>query len=91
MAKTAPQFETEILTRVIMPRDGNLTVETANSFLSLRFPDRDIDRMNELAEKSRLGQVSFKEQEELESYSRVGSLLNLIQSKARRSIQAETS
>lgn len=87
MAEIVPQNETEILSRVIAPRDGKLTVEVANSLLSLRFSDCDIDRMNELAEKNRRGEVSSEEREELESYSRVGSFLNLLQSKARQSIR----
>ena len=52
MAEIVTQNETEILSRVIAPRDGKLTVEVANSLLSLRFPDCNIDRMNELAEKN---------------------------------------
>ncbi|MEZ6074854.1 MAG: hypothetical protein R3C56_04000 [Pirellulaceae bacterium] len=58
MAEIVTQNETEILSRVIAPRDGKLTVEVANSLLSLRFPDCNIDRMNELAEKN--GGVKFR-------------------------------
>ena len=86
MEETQIHNETNILTRVISPKNGDLTAEVAGALLGLTFPDTDIERMNELAEKNRQGDITEEEREEMESYSRVGNLLNLLQSKARRSI-----
>jgi len=87
MHKILTQSESSILNRVIAPRDGCLSIEVANSILGFGFSESDISRMNSLAAKNRLGEISADERDELESYSRVGNLLNLLQSKARRSIR----
>jgi hypothetical protein len=78
--------ESAILTRVIAPATGDLSTSAAQAFLGLSFPPSDIERMNSLAEKNRRGEADERELEELEHYSRVGNLLNLLQSKARRSL-----
>ena len=79
--------ESEILSRVIAPQNGNLSEHTAEAFLGLEFPADDIERMNDLAEKNRRGEISELERDEMERYSRVGNLINLLQSKARRSLK----
>jgi hypothetical protein len=78
--------ESAILTRVIAPTTGDLSASVAQAFLGLSFPASDIDHMNDLAEKNRRGEASQSEIEELEHYSRVGNLINMLQSKARRSL-----
>ena len=87
MAELQIPHESDILARVIAPQNGNLPGEIAEAFLRLSFPDQDIDRMNELAEKNRKGEATEEERNELERYSRVGNFLNLLQSKARRSLK----
>jgi hypothetical protein len=47
--------------------------------------------MLDLAEKAREGSLTPAEQGELESYERVGSLLGILQSKARTSLKKESS
>ena len=79
--------ESEILSRVITPQNGNLSGQVAEAFLGLEFPKDDMRRMNELAEKNRHGEISQPERDEMERYSRVGNLINLLQSKARRSLK----
>lgn len=78
--------ESAILTRVIAPATGSLSASAAQAFLGLSFPPSDIARMNELAEKHRRGDANGGEIEELENYSRIGNFINLLQSKARRSL-----
>lgn len=79
--------ESEILSRVIAPQNGNLSGEVAEAFLGLAFPKDDIRRMDELAEKNRHGEIRQSERDEMERYSRVGNLINLLQSKARHSLK----
>ena len=69
--------EAQILTRVIAPEDSPLDRKAA-----------DKQRMDELAEKARQGTLSPDERTEVESYERVGHILNIIQSKARQSLKS---
>ena len=79
--------ESEILSRVIAPENGNLPDHVATALLGLAFPKVDVLRMNQLAEKNRRGETTESERDEMERYSRVGNLINLLQSKARRSLK----
>jgi hypothetical protein len=79
--------EADILSQVIAPDQPTLPVASAQSILALRFNQQAIDRMNELAEKNRHNLLSENEQAELEKYQRVGNFLNLMQAKARLSLQ----
>lgn len=83
--------ESDILTDVIAPQEGNISPELAQMVLRLGFGQAAIDRMNELAEKNRQDVLTDLEREEMEKYMRVGNFLNLIKSKARTSLQAQTS
>jgi hypothetical protein len=57
--------------------------EVARSILELAFPPEDIARMHELSNKAKQGPLTPEEQDEVESYSRVGSILGIMKSKAR--------
>jgi hypothetical protein len=76
-----------ILSRVIAPEEPTLSPEAARALLSLSFPQQDRERMNQLAEKAREGKLTEKERVEIESYERVGHVIGLLQSKARRSLK----
>jgi hypothetical protein len=86
---TAPTeiTEADILGQVIAPDEPTLPEAWARSILNLRFNEDAVDRMNDLAEKKRQNALSESERAELEKYQRVGSFLNLIQAKARLSLQ----
>ena len=81
--------EAEILSRIIAPERHDLPEEAARAILALAFPQRDVDRMNELASKAREGTLTPCESDELAGYERVGCLLGILQSKARQSIDAD--
>ena len=76
-----------ILRRMLDPDNGGLSPEAARFFLHLDFPQKDHDRMAELAAKAGTGKLSLDEQEELKEYGRVGDLLAILQPKARKSLQ----
>jgi DNA-binding FadR family transcriptional regulator len=59
----------------------------ARSILELQFSPEDQARMRDLAAKARAGSLNPEEQVEIESYSRVGSILGLMKSKARVSLK----
>jgi hypothetical protein len=83
--------EAEILSQVINPQEPGLTPELARLILDWRFGPDALRRMNELAEKNRLGTSTAGERRLLENYQRVGNFLNLLQAKARLSLVDRTS
>lgn len=81
------ETESEILERVISPRESDLTPDAAMSLLKLRFGASDQRRMNQLAGKARRGTLSPEEDRLLQGYLFVGSLVDLLHSKARLSLK----
>jgi len=84
----ATSTDTEILTRIVNPDAGDFPVSFAEELLKLEFTDSDRERMRELSELSRLGQLNEQEQAELDSFIRVGHFLSILKSKARASLDA---
>jgi hypothetical protein len=82
-----PNSEGAILTRVIQPDDDNLSSSAARALLKFGFTTEDRERMHELAEKNQGGSLTATEQHELDSYVRVGRLLDLLAAKARLSLK----
>jgi hypothetical protein len=79
-----------ILSRVIQVGEGALSRGAAEYLLSVRFGERDVERMNELSELARQGKLTAEEQAELDSYLHVSNLLAVMQSKGRRALQRAT-
>lgn len=88
MDKTAlgPPSEMEIFRRIVDSEQPILSPEAAQSILRLDFSGADRERMNELAARNREGRVSLAEEQELNNYIRLGQILGILQSKARRSL-----
>jgi DNA-binding FadR family transcriptional regulator len=84
----SPNTEAAILSRMIQARD-RIGPEVAEYLLSIEFEADDIDRMNALAERAQEGNLTVEETAELDSYLHVGSLLSIMQSKARRLLNSE--
>jgi hypothetical protein len=82
-----PTSEAAILSRLIRPDEDTLTPETAEGFLRIKFEQRDLDRMHDLAMKNQDGLLTLEEQTEMEHYRNVGFLLDLMHSKARRALK----
>lgn len=78
--------EGDILARVIEPQSPDLAPEAARALLKLGFGEADRARMHELAVRNQGDGLSAEEKATLENYVRVGHLLALIHSKARRSL-----
>ena len=83
-----PNTEAAIWARLIQAKDTR-SREVAEYLLSIDFEERDIQRMNWLAERARDGSLTPEETAELDSYLHVGSLLSILQSKARRLLKPE--
>jgi hypothetical protein len=74
--------EAAILARLIQSRT-EMDSHVARYLLSLAFEQTDVERMNQLAERARVGNISREEETELDGYLHVGNLLTIMQSKAR--------
>jgi hypothetical protein len=91
MSETAAlDTESEILEQVIEPDTAGMSPEAAHALLRFRFNAAAVARMNELAEKNRLGTIAPSERALLERYLRVGNFLNLIHAKARCALAERT-
>jgi hypothetical protein len=91
MRKSVPPYhEPAILTRIAGLDEPALSAAAAKGLLTLGFSAADKDRMHTLAAKAREGTLTADEQTEVEAYSRVGSLLGILKSKARRALKHRT-
>ncbi len=79
--------EAAILERVVEPGFKQLPRSFARRILAMKFPDPDVDRINELSAKARAGTLTPVEDKALDSYLRIGHLLSIMKSKARRSLR----
>jgi hypothetical protein len=78
--------EAAILSRMLKPERDDLSPEAVRSFLKLEFDPEDLSRMHELALRAQAGCLTAAEESELESDRRIGRLLEVMRSKARRSL-----
>lgn len=85
----APNTEAAIWARLLQAKESR-SREVAEYLLSLDFEESDLARMNRLAERAREGSLTPEETAELDSYLHVGSLLSMVQSKARRLLRSES-
>jgi hypothetical protein len=86
MAKNPTLSESDILADVLAADHGDLRPDVARAVLKWKFSAGAVRRINRLADRNRKGTISETEKEDLQSYLRVGSLVNLIQAKARLSL-----
>ena len=87
MSAVLETSEAAILGRVFKPETGGWPRAAAEAILGVAFDSEDRDRMIALLERAKAGELSNEEAEELEHYRHVGRLLELMKSRARRSLQ----
>ncbi len=80
--------EAAILARLIQARDS-MSPDVAQYLLSFDFDAEDRERMEVLAERARAGNLTPAETAELDSYLHIGSLISIMQSKARRLLRSQ--
>jgi len=86
-ASTLSTSEAALWGRLLEPVGPELSPEAARYILTLSFPQPDIARMHELAEKARAGTLTLEEHIEADNYERVGHVLSLMKSKARKALK----
>jgi hypothetical protein len=79
--------ETSIWERLVDPSWSHLGPEAAQAILQIRFQQHDVDRMNQLAARAQTGALTEVEQNELDTYIRIGRMVSVLQSKARMSLK----
>ena len=87
MTTTSPlNSSISIWERAIQPARRTLDADSARALLNLKLSKRDLDRADVLASRAAQGSLSDDEATELESYRSVGTALEFLKSKARRSL-----
>jgi hypothetical protein len=86
-AAHADTSEVSILNRILRPDAPTFSPEAAREILALDFDPADKARMRELSAKARAGALTAEEDAAASHYELVGHLLNIMQSKARRSLE----
>ena len=84
---TTTRTEVGILERLFRLREDDLSLAAARAWLRVTFPHEDIERINDLSRKAREGTLTVEEQEELDTYERVGHFVDMMHSKARRALK----
>jgi hypothetical protein len=79
--------EAAILDRMIQPGKPTFSPAAAGDILALDFDQADKDRMRDLLAKVQEGMLTPDEQAAMNNYERVGHLINILQSKARCSLE----
>ena len=86
-AGTSAAFsEAEMWQRAIRLQD-NLSPAGARALLSVGFADSDRRRIGELAAKARAGTLTPAEERQTDAYERLGCLLDIVHSQARRALK----
>ncbi len=80
----SPNTEAAILTRMLEYDERELTPDAARYLPSIKLPSSDEERVDELSAKARAGSLTEAEAQELDGYLRIGSLVAILQSTARR-------
>jgi hypothetical protein len=83
-----PAKEAAIIARLGAGDQPSLSAEAARGVLAIAFGLSDKRRMDTLAAKARHGTLTPDEEAEAEAYTRVGSLLGILKSKARQTLKA---
>jgi uncharacterized protein YnzC (UPF0291/DUF896 family) len=75
---------------VFVPDPNRVSHEQIRYLLEIRFPQADLDRVNELSAKAREGSLTAQEKAELDQYVHVGHLLSILKAKVRSRLKDTT-
>ncbi len=81
-----PQTNLRVLDRLLEPVGQCLTPRAARALLKLRADDETQRHIEELARKSTAGQLSLEERSDYESLVAAGTVISILQAKARRTL-----
>lgn len=79
--------EADILSEIIAPGEPTLQNDFSRAVLAVHFNEAAVDRIRDLLQKNNAGTITPFEKANLEKYLWVGQFLDLMQAKARLSLQ----
>lgn len=88
MSASLETSEAAILDRVLRVDSADWPPAAASAILAMRFDESDRARMVALLERAKAGELAADEADELKSYEHIGRLLELMKSRARRSLKS---
>ena len=71
----------------VLKFDDTISPAAARALLKLKFTPPDIERMQDLAAKARGGKLTTSEAIEIDTFERLGCLLDILHSKSRRALK----
>ncbi len=86
-AKTSNSKRGTALWKRVIQLEGKLSPTAARALLKLQFSEPDYAVMNKLAAKARAGKLTAEEQSDLDTFERLGCLLDIVHSHARRALK----
>jgi hypothetical protein len=87
MSAASPVTEADILDDLAGTNESGLSAEAAESILALHFSERARKRIQRLLEANSRGEIEASDRAELDKYLRVGQFVDLLQAKARLSLE----
>jgi len=88
MSSPLESSEAAILDRVFRPNAADWPQAVAEAILKIQFDPSDREKMTELMDKAKTGELTQEQAETLEHYRHIGRLLELMKSRARRSLRS---
>ncbi len=89
MAALTRPTEADIWERIIRP-DAPMSKATARKIQALDLSEADHAKVQDLAERNRWGKLSEEENDELDHFLRVGTLLSILKLRARKVLASRT-
>ena len=87
MENTSTITEADILSEVVGPNQPGINPEFARDILDLHFTDKANKQIRKLLDKNNKGTINEGERATLDKYLRVGQFLDLMQAKAKLSLE----
>ena len=85
--KTSPSSNSTAIWQRVIQFEGELSPAAAHALLKFRFSEHDHARMEQLSTKARAGTLTPSEQDELDTFERLGCVLDILHSRARRALE----
>jgi hypothetical protein len=85
--KTSPSGNSAAIGQRVIQFEGELSPAAARALLKFRFSEPDHARMEQLSTKARAGTLTPAEQDELDTFERLGCVLDILHSRARRALE----
>jgi hypothetical protein len=83
-SKSSPSARIAAVSPRVIQFQGDLSAAAARALLKFGFSGHDHARMEELSTKARSGTLTPSEQDELDTFERLGCVLDILHSKARQ-------